>query len=198
MSPPPENEKGAAGDFYRAAWIFYLALAIGGVVWLGFARGDIELAAFLSTATWPRDLLAGTATALVLIGLWRGGRRFVPPMALLEERIAAAIGRVEKAEVLVLALLSGFAEELFFRGALLQALGPWVSTGLFAVAHGGRGAVFRYWILFALVAGGLFAALTLLTGNLLAAIWAHMLVNAVNLSRLASRGPEERAPEEPP
>ncbi len=61
-----------------------------------------------------------------------------------------------------------------------------MSTGLFAVVHGGRGAAFRYWIVFALLAGGVFAALTLLTGNLLAAIWAHMLVNAFNLSRLAA------------
>lgn len=197
MSGPPESARGAAGDFYRAAWIFYLVLAIGGVVWLGFARGDIELAAFFAPS-WPRDLLAGSAAALLLIGLWRMARRWLPAMALLEARIAAAIGRVDRMEVLVLALLSGFAEELFFRGAMLAAWGPWVSTALFAVVHGGRGAAFRYWILFALIAGGLFAALTLWTGNLLAAIWAHVLVNAVNLSRLARRETEERAPDAPP
>ncbi len=188
---PDDAESPAAGEFYRAAWLFYLVLAVGGVIWLGVARGALAWSAFVSPATWPRDLLAGSVAAGLLILLWRTARRFLPPMALLEERIAVAIGRVEPGEVLVLALLSGFAEELFFRGAMLEAWGPYVSTVLFAVVHGGRGAAFRYWILFALIAGALFATLTLYTTNLLAAIWGHVLVNAVNLSRLRPSGRPE-------
>lgn len=172
-----------AGEFFRAAWIFYLLLAVGGVVWLGLSRGALEWAAFIGSS-WPRDLLLGSAAAVVLVAAWRLGRRFYPAMRELERQIAAVIGPVERGEVLVLALLSGFAEELFFRGAMLGSWGPWVSTVLFGLMHSGRGWSFACWTLFALLAGGLFAALTVLTGNLLAAIVAHVLVNAINLGRL--------------
>jgi membrane protease YdiL (CAAX protease family) len=188
LSETPEAVPPApkAGEFFRAAWIFYLLLAIAGVVWLGLSRGTLDWAAFVGKA-WPRDLLLGTAAAAVLVAAWRLGRRFSPAMRDLEAQIAGVIGPVETGEVLVLALLSGFAEELFFRGAMLGSWGPWISTALFGLMHSGRGWAFACWTLFALAAGGLFAALTVLTGNLLAAILAHVLVNAINLGRLANR-----------
>lgn len=185
-----------AGEFYRAAWIFYLVLAVGGIVWLGLSRERLEWSAFVGEESWPRDLSAGLAAALFLVAAWRLGRRFFPAMKELEGQIAAAIGPVERGEVLVLALLSGFAEELFFRGAMLGSWGPWVSTALFGLMHSGRGWSFACWTVFALVAGGVFAALTVLTGNLLAAIVGHVMVNAINLGRLV-RSRELRQGSEP-
>ena len=90
------------------------------------------------------------------------------------------------------ALLSGFAEELFFRGAVQGTWGVWVATALFAALHTGRERGLWVWTVFAAVAGLAFGGLTILTGNLLAAIVAHCIVNAVSLTRLARRG--ERAP----
>lgn len=192
----PRADRPAAGDFFRAAWIFYLVLAVAGVVWMGLAQEKLEWAAFVGPG-WPRDLLWGGAAAVLLIAAWRLGRRYFMAMAELERQIAAAIGPIDRAEVLVLALLSGFAEELFFRGAMLGSWGPWISTLLFALMHSGRGWSFGFWTLFALLAGGLFAALTVLTGNLLAAIFAHVLVNAINLGRLASDAASRRAASPP-
>lgn len=95
-----------------------------------------------------------------------------------------------------MALLSGFAEELLFRGAIQGSLGIWVATILFALLHSGPGGSFRLWPVFALVAGALFGALVLWRGNLLAAIVAHAVVNAINLGRLAAtRGVATALPE---
>lgn len=177
--PVPEDE--AAGDFFKAAWLFYLVLAIAGVIWLGVQRGNLDWALFLSPQTWIRDLALGLASGAALIFLWRLGRRFSAGMRELENLIGQAIGPVEPDQAIVLAIISGFAEELFFRGAMQQSWGPWVTTTIFALVHTSRGKAYRWWTLFALLAGGLFAALTHFTGNLTAAIVGHGLVNAVNL-----------------
>ena len=58
---------------------------------------------------------------------------------------------------------------------------------LFAALHTGRQRGLWIWTLFALIAGLLFGGLVLLAGNLLPAVIAHFVVNAVNLSRLARR-----------
>jgi len=57
-----------------------------------------------------------------------------------------------------LAVLSGFAEELFFRGAVQGAFGWLPATLAFAVLHSGPGKAFRLWILFAAIAGSFLQA----------------------------------------
>jgi membrane protease YdiL (CAAX protease family) len=57
---------------------------------------------------------------------------------------------------------------------------------LFALLHTGPGRHFRLWTVFAVLAGALFGGLMLWRGNLLAPVVGHVLVNGVNLRRLAS------------
>ena len=192
MNEEPLPEEEAAGDFFKAAWLFYLVLAVAGLIWLGVQRGQLDLAFFLNLETWPRDIGFGLIAGTGLIFLWRLGRRFAAGMRELENLIAQAIGPVDRDQTIVLAIISGFAEELFFRGAMQQSWGPWVTTTIFALVHTSRGKAYRWWTLFALLAGGLFAALTHVTGNLTAAIVGHVLVNGVNLRFLL----EKRAAEE--
>jgi membrane protease YdiL (CAAX protease family) len=56
---------------------------------------------------------------------------------------------------------------------------------LFSLLHTGSGKHFRLWTVFAALAGALFGGLMLWRGNLLAPVLAHVLVNGVNLRRLA-------------
>lgn len=125
----------------------------------------------------------------MLIGLWQLGRSFFPAARDLEEELRRRLGVLSLSEALALALMSGFTEELFFRGAVLDAWGWIAATVLFALLHAGPGKAFRLWTVFAGVAALAFAGLTLWRGNLLPAITAHVTVNAVNLSYLA-RGHE--------
>nr|HRC85142.1 CPBP family intramembrane metalloprotease [Thermoanaerobaculia bacterium] len=105
----------------------------------------------------------------------------------LEERLAEVVRGLSGSETFALALLSGFGEELFFRGAVQDTFGLAAATVLFAALHPGPGRTFYLWMIFAALAGALFGALVLWRGNLLAAIVGHVTVNAVNLRQLAER-----------
>jgi len=204
-SPEPADESALPpGQLYRLAWVFYLVLAVAGAVWIGWREGRIRLELFVDPAGWRIDAGLGLGGAGLLLGLWELARRALPPARALERRLASLVVGATASELAALALLSGFAEELFFRGAVQGQWGWLVATLLFALLHTGPGPAFRTWTLFAATAGALFGALAAWRGNLLAPVLAHMLVNGVNLPRLAGAGrgherettvPEEREEE---
>lgn len=172
------------GQLYKLAWTFYLLLALAAVVWLGLREGAIELSLFVARSSWAIDLALGIAVGLGLVVVWAMARRWLATARRLETEIRSLLGDLDGSEVVALALLSGFAEELFFRGAVQGAFGWVAATALFTLLHIGPGPSFRLWTLFAAVAGLSFAALVLWRQNLLAAIVAHIVVNAVNLHHL--------------
>lgn len=171
-----------------------MALALAGAVWIGFREGVIPLRLFFDPRQWWLDLLLGLGGGLLLLGLWKGSERVFPLARELEDQLGAVLGPLGRSEVIALAVLSGFAEELFFRGAVQGAIGWLPATLAFALLHTGPGRAFRLWTLFALLAGLLFGGLMELRGNLLGPVVAHFLVNAVNLWRLASREDSGRLP----
>ena len=166
------------------AWVFYLILAISGAVWIGWRDGSIRLGHFFNPETWWLDAATGVGAAALLLMLWELGRRIFPTARQLEDRLAELLGPIDLSEVVALALLSGFAEELFFRGAVQGSWGWLPATVLFALLHTGPGPVFRLWTLFAAIAGLVLAALMIWRGNLLAPVLAHGLLNGINLARL--------------
>ena len=184
-APAQTTSPAPPGRLFRFSWFFYLILAVAGLVWLGLQRGAIEPGVFFDTATWWRDLAAGLAVAGALLGVWAAARRWLPAARELEETVAKLLGPIERAEAIGLAFLSGIAEEIFFRGAVQEAWGWVVAAALFAVLHTGPGRAMRSWTAFAALAGLALGAVTLATGNLLAAIVAHFVVNAVGLTRVA-------------
>lgn len=205
MSDAARDPELGPGQLYRLAWYFYLLLAIGGAVWVGLREGTIPLALFIDTGGWWIDLGLGLAAGAGLIGAWRLLARLSGRARELERRLGEMLGRLEPAEVVALALLSGFAEELFFRGAMQGSWGWLPATIVFAAIHTGPGPAFRLWTLFAALAGLVLAGLMLWRGNLVAPVVAHVLVNGVNLGRVVSEsgeGPGDgrggASPETPP
>ena len=172
------------GQFYRLAWAFYLLLALAGVLWVGLREGAIRLSLFVEPSSWGRDLAVGIGAAGVLLFIWEVADRLLPIAKVLEQRLRAAIGPLERRDAVGLAVLSGFAEEFFFRGAVQGSWGWPAASILFAALHVGRERSFYLWTVFATLSGLLFAWLTVWTGNLLPAILAHTIFNAVNLHRL--------------
>jgi uncharacterized protein len=192
VEPLPPSQP---GRLYRLAWALYLAMALGGVLWIGVREGRIPLELFFDPGGWWVDLAAGLAGGLLLLALWRGAERTFARARDLERQLASLLGRLSAPEAFGLAALSGFSEELFFRGAVQGSFGWVAATLLFALLHTGPGPAFRFWTLFAALAGLLFAGLMVWRGNLLAPVVAHFLVNFVNLGRLAGQAADRPAGE---
>ncbi len=182
MGGKPQSS-GQSGLLRWGSWL-YLGLAIAAILWLGLRDGAISLSLFLKPESWLQDLGLGLGTAALMLGTWQLGVKLLPAARRLEELVGETLGSPGAGDIVVLALLSGFAEELFFRGAVQSQWGPVPATVLFGLLHMGPGREFRLWTLFALVAGALFAGLTLWRGTLLAPVVAHVVVNLVGLSRM--------------
>jgi uncharacterized protein len=177
----------APGRLYRFAWSLYLFMALAGILWIGVRQGRIPLALFFDPDRWWLDLGLGLGAGLLLLAIWWSAERVFPLARDLEARLASLLGAITTSEAVGLALLSGFAEEVFFRGAVQGTLGWTAATILFGLLHSGPGKAFRLWTVFALLAGLILGGLMVWRGNLLGPFVGHFLVNAVNLRRLASR-----------
>ena len=179
----------------RLAWLFYLVLALAGSLWIGLRQGRIPLRLFVDPSRWWLDAAVGAAAGGALLACWEALRRLLPAARGLEERLGEVLGGLTTPQAIALAALSGFSEELFFRGAVQGAVGWLAASLLFALLHSGPGRELRLWTLFALCAGLLFGTLMLWRGNLLAPALAHFLVNAVNLYRLKEAPAEGALPQ---
>ena len=175
------------------ALVLYGALLAVASVWRLWADELWPWRADSSVPPWPfpARAAAGLAYGALLIAasrLWiaksEAGRR-------LSQELAAAVGPVSARQAILLAALSGLAEEAFFRGALQPRVGWVVASALFGLAHFHPRRELRVWSLSAFIAGLGFAALFEATGDLLAPALAHFLVNAINLRWLASHAPRE-------
>ena len=159
-------------------------LALGGLLWIGVQRGGIPAALFVPRAAdWWIDPLAGVGAAAVLLFTWWVAR-LIPLARELEATLRERLGPLTLGEAYGLALLSGIAEEVFFRGAMQPAWGFLPATVIFAALHSGRGRAMALWTSSALAAGAVLGALVLWRGTLFAPIVCHVLVNAVQLRRL--------------
>jgi len=169
-------------------WGFLLLLQ-GGLLLLG-ASGMILMGLPLGgQAPWT-EIPAG----LLLFGLLQGLEgllaRLFPASFREAERLHRELGQSLKAlglgppALLLLALLSGVAEEVFFRGFLQSLLALSLGTGavllqalLFALLHPAPRKAFAY-TLYTGTAGLLFGLAYLLTESLIPGILAHVLHNA--------------------
>lgn len=180
------------GQLYRFAWVFYLGMALVGIVWIGLREKEIPAALFLGENPLL-DLGLGLAAGLALQGAWWVVERLSATARRLQDELSLRLGPITRSEVVALALLSGFSEEFLFRGAIQGSWGLVVATILFGLLHMGPGATLRLWGGFALLAGAVFGGLMLWRINLIAPITAHVVVNTIGLWRLSVSPPEDDA-----
>jgi membrane protease YdiL (CAAX protease family) len=173
----------------RLAVIVYGLLTAIALAWNGWAGRPfayLDAVAAARGIDWGRDLALGLATAVGVIAISQWITARTRWGAELAAELARALGPLTRFECAALAALSGFAEEVFFRGALQPRLGWLGASVLFGLAHFAPRRELWPWTGFALVAGGLLGGLFAATGNLVAPIAAHAAINAVNL-RLLTR-----------
>lgn len=177
---PPAPER-----LVRLALVFYAALFALALAWRRLGQGEsLLLAAPDAEIHWLRDGALGLAAGAALVAGSAWLTRRVPAGERLARALAEAIGPLRPGQAWVLALASGIGEEALFRGALQPVVGLWLATLLFALAHFVPRRDLLLWSAFSGVAGLLLGGLYAATGNLVAPIVTHVLVNRVNLMRL--------------
>lgn len=100
---------------------------------------------------------------------------------LIENVIYPAFSKVTVPEILLIAVLSGFCEEFFFRGILVPEFGIVIACGIFGFLHTPSKDAWFLGLWSALV-GAFFAIVYLKTGNLFVPIVAHAFNNLVAIT----------------
>lgn len=135
------------------------------------------------------SLALGLALAAALVFATRWLVHTKPWAAALHEDLRPFARALGPEAIVVVAIASSIGEETLFRGALVPAIGPIVSSLLFGALHQLRGRSRVAWWLFATIVGLAFAYLFRFTGSLLGPLVAHAAVNAANLRFLLTHDP---------
>ena len=137
----------------------------------------------------PTRLAVGMALALVtgaaVVWLSRWISRQTEWGRMLRVEFHALLGGMDSRQVLYLALLSGFGEEILFRAVLQPRLGWFWASLMFGALHFPFRSILIPWSLFALAMGFVLAAFTEVLQNLWPAILLHFMINYLNLHDLA-------------
>ncbi len=186
-APPPLTPAAVvrlAALFYGAATLF--AFAYAGV--FGFVDR-----LWGERAPTPRALLEALVAGLLIVALSRLAHSAFAFVRRATGTMRELLGPLGAREAVVLALFSGFAEELVFRGALWPHLGLWGTSALFAACHWAPIRSLRSYPLFVLGVGLLLGWLRERSGSLWPPILLHVVVNAFNLAWIGSREGERAA-----
>jgi membrane protease YdiL (CAAX protease family) len=190
--PTPDADRAPSGSSWvRLALIFYgalFAVALLWSAWVGEPLFGTSVAAGASDFGGIRDLGAGVLAGGIVIALSHQLTQHTRMGGDLSRALGEMLGDVTTGQCLVLALASGIAEEAFFRGALQPQVGFIAASLIFGLAHFVPRRDLIPWTGFAVLAGFLLGWLFEVTGNLLAPITAHVLINAVNLRLLSGAG----------
>jgi membrane protease YdiL (CAAX protease family) len=175
----------------RMGLFFYGAMGIAALVWRMWTPGDSILhpspAAAARAWSVPAALGAGLAAGLVALAISEALTRWTALGQALSDLLAESLGPLDRANAWLLALASGLAEEMFFRGALQPKVGILGASILFGAAHFLPRRELALWSVYAIGIGLGLGALYEWTGQLVAPVAAHVLVNGINLPRLAGR-----------
>lgn len=175
---PPTMSNGAVISFYLGT----IAVA---VVWAGFTDPGLALLIRLPVEKPVNAWIAAVASGLFLVVAWAVAERVFPSSKRLTQEIASIVQPVTPARVAALALSSGIAEELLFRGPVQHSLGFVIASVLFGLLHGGISKRYIMWSTFALLAGLIFGVLAEYYQSVWPPALAHVVVNGINLARLA-------------
>jgi len=170
------------------ALVVYGPLTVGALAWAWLRGGRF---AWTLEVPWLRSPYPERFALSIALGLALG-LAVVAMTPLLVERtkwarmlhneLAEIISPLSSAEITWLALASGFAEELFFRGAMQPVLGLVVTSVIFGAVHVGPKRVFLAWTTWAIVMGLLLGLIFELTGVLWGPVLAHVWINQRNMA----------------
>ena len=162
------------------AFKVYSVLTLISLIWIKL-QNRLSLNLFLSTH-WeqvPKTLFMTLGAAAFLIGLFLFSAHHFLWAHQLETELSKVLVPLHFWEIGMLSLLSGFAEELFFRGACQPVIGLFPTSVLFGMAHFVPRSPFWPWSLQAVFAGFLLGSIYELTHLLYPVMLAHLVTNFV-------------------
>ena len=170
-------------ELIRFATIFYVLLALGAWGWA--ALFDLRLFGEL-----PVDAPAlghGALVGLLIVVICHVCHRLFRSVRDASAVLGEFLGPIGWATALWLALISGFAEELCFRGALWPQMGLVGTSVFFGLCHTVPMRALLGYPIFAFFVGLLFGMLREKSGSVWSPVAAHVTVNALNLAWLGAR-----------
>ena len=158
----------------------YSVIVLVGLIWIRLQK-RLTFELFLNTQfeQLPKDSLLALGATGFLIGLFLFSSRNFLWARQFEAQLSKILVPLRSWEIGALSLLSGFAEELFFRGALQPAIGLVPASLLFGAAHLVPRHPFWPWSLQAAFAGFLLGSIYELTHQLYPVMLAHAVTNFV-------------------
>ena len=163
----------------RLGTAFYAGVIVAALLW-ALVFGQIDVI-FGERSARFMPLSQGVLIGLIIVGLCHLANAFVRPFRRSTKAISRMVGPLSVRQALWLAVLSGFAEELLFRGALWPQLGLMGSAVLFGILHTIPSRALVAYPIFAFLAGIALGALREHTGSIFPAVLCHITVNALNL-----------------
>jgi membrane protease YdiL (CAAX protease family) len=162
--------------------LFYLAMGAVGLLLIAWRHDSFPMnAVALPGPPWPLHLAAtiGITLAIHFASRWANATfRSFRAGARDAQRL---LGNLTTLQIALVALASGFGEELLFRGWLMNETNLWISSILFGLIHVPPNKHWLYWPAFAAAMGFLLGWLYLWTGSLLFPILLHAGINFLNL-----------------
>ncbi|WP_394837796.1 CPBP family intramembrane metalloprotease [Pendulispora rubella] len=178
---------GDATEKYLLGFVYLVLAAAGAGVSLALGQSPVTMPPWLpigpETGIWASLAMGACLAGATIVATRFVVSRFTWARALHVE-LRPVVRRLRGSSIAAMALASGIAEEILFRGAFLQAVGGVfglvVSSVAFGALHQVRGARW-VWAGWATIMGLLLGSVFALTGNLAGPIAAHVVINAVNL-----------------
>lgn len=163
-----------------------LALAVEGgllavaLIWAHVQQLPLRAALTLTLADAVMGIIAGVGLLAANYVIITYGSRYSGFLraikTLLDCDVIPLFRHLDATAILLIALLSGFAEELFFRGVLQANLGLWLASAMFGAAHIWRKEAMVYGV-YASIIGVAFGGCYQWRGNLWIPIFAHIVNN---------------------
>ena len=164
----------------------YSALGVAAIGW-GWWRGDRNLYEYgdRSLVLLAAGPVVGLLFGLAMVFLSRLAVHSMEWARVLHREFHAVVHELTSREIFLLAVSSSIGEELFFRGAMLPAIGLWPSSVLFALMHVRAQWRFLPWPIMSFIMGLAMGLMYMKLGNLGAPIVAHFTINLLNLNYIA-------------
>lgn len=128
-------------------------------------------------------VIAGIILAYLGYGFYKWmkkAKKFQAIVELFEDVLSPAFSSLKLRDVVILSMISGFSEEIFFRGLLFTHFGIIVSSLAFGILHMPG---FKFWVyaVWAALSGALFCFFLNLSGSLWLPVIAHVTNNMIGM-----------------